>query len=106
MYKSVEFTQWVSAELAELEAQINDGGLWSCYLSDKVRILQHALRHGDEMKYELDMVSLIESSFDSWDGDSYRWEELTLDIKQRDAAIAAIAEAQQEYRWRLFPEVL
>jgi len=80
MYKSVEFTQWVSAELAELEAQMNDGGLWSCYLSEKVRILRHALRHGDEMKYELDMASL--------DGDSYRWEELTLAIKQRDSIIA------------------
>jgi hypothetical protein len=74
-----KFTQWVSAELAELEAPMNDGGLWSCYLSDKVRILRAAVQHGDELLYDVEMASL--------DGDAYRWEELTLAIKQRDSII-------------------
>ena len=80
MNNNNEFMQWVSAELAELEAP-KDGGLWSCYLSDKVRILRQALLHGDELLYDIEMASL--------DGDAYRWEDLSNQMRMRDAAIEA-----------------
>ena len=81
MNNNNEFMQWVCAELAYLEAPMKDGGVWSCYLSDKVRILRQALLHGDELLYDIEMASL--------DGDAYRWEELTAEMRMRDAAIEA-----------------
>ena len=65
MKNNNEFMQWVCAELADLEAPwqhggpMKDAGPWNSYLSDKVWILQDALRHGDEDKYLSEMGNLI-----------------------------------------------
>ena len=65
MENNNEFRQWVCAELAELEAPMKDGGIWSGYLSDRVWILKHALRHGDENKYLSEMENLINLYLDA-----------------------------------------
>lgn len=77
-----DFKKWASAKLAELEAPTGDGGLWSCAHTDHVSILRRALRHGDEMRYDLDMAQV--------NGDASRCEMLTWDMAQRSQAIARI----------------
>jgi len=76
------FKKWASNTLAELEAPTGDGGLWSCAHTDHVSALRRALRHGDEMRYDLDMAQV--------NGDASRCEMLTWDIAQRSQAIAEI----------------
>jgi hypothetical protein len=71
------FTTWARNTLAELEAPIQGGGLQSCYHSDSIRILRAAVQHGDELLYDIEMASL--------DGDAYRWEDLSRQMRQRDA---------------------
>ncbi len=72
------FPAWAAATLAELEAPSEGGGLMSCYHSDHIRILRAAVMHGDELLYDVEMASL--------DGDAYRWEDLSRQMRQRDAA--------------------
>ena len=74
------FQRWASSTLAELEAPTG-GGLQSCHHSDHIRILRAAVRHGDELKYEVEMASL--------NGDAYRWEELSREMRLRDAVAVA-----------------
>ena len=76
--KEAVFLAWAAATLAELEAPIQGGGLQSCYHSDHIRILRAAVQHGDEILYEVEMASL--------DGDAYVWEDLSRQMRQRDAA--------------------
>ena len=71
------FKTWANAALAELEAPIQGGGLQSCHHSDHIRILRAAVQHEDELLYDVEMASL--------DGDSYRWEDLSRQMRQRDA---------------------
>tara|TARA_R110000868_G_scaffold149231_1_gene371505 strand:- start:565 stop:804 length:240 start_codon:yes stop_codon:yes gene_type:complete len=71
------FTTWASNTLAELEAPTG-GGLQSCHHSDHIRILRAAVRHGDELLYDIEMASL--------DGDAYRWEDLSNQMRQRESA--------------------
>ena len=74
-----QFQKWVYRTLAELEAPTSSGGLQSCYHSDHIRILRQAMQHGDELLYEIEMASL--------DGDAYRWEELSHEMRLRDAKV-------------------
>ena len=74
------FQRWASDTLAELEAPTG-GGLQSCHHSDHIRILRAAVRHGDELRYDVEMASL--------NGDAYRWEELSREMRLRDAVVAA-----------------
>jgi len=82
LHKIKVFKSWASNTLAELEAPTGDGGLWSCAHTDHVSALRRALRHGDEMRYDLDMAQV--------NGDASRCEMLTWDIAQRSQAIAEI----------------
>ena len=72
------FTTWASNTLAELESLTETGRLTGVYCHDHMSILYAAVRHGDELRYDIEMASL--------DGDAYRWEELTAEMRQRDAA--------------------
>jgi hypothetical protein len=72
------FKTWAAAALAELEAPSEGGGLQGCYHSDHIRILRAAVQHGDELLYDVEMASL--------DGDAYRWEDLSRQMRQREAA--------------------
>ena len=63
--KNNEFMQWLSAELAELEAPVKDDEFWIGYRSHKVRILRHALQHGDEDKYLSEEGNLINLYLDA-----------------------------------------
>jgi hypothetical protein len=76
--KEAVFSAWAAAALAELEAPSEGGGLQGCYHSDHIRILRAAVQHGDELLYDVEMASL--------DGDAYRWEDLSRQMRQRDAA--------------------
>jgi len=73
-----DFTTWASNTLAELEALTETGALTGVYCHDHIRILRAAVRHGDELFYDIEMASL--------DGDAYRWEDLSAQMRQRDAA--------------------
>jgi hypothetical protein len=71
-----DFTTWARNTLTELERPRK--GFWSLYRHDHIRILRAAVQHGDELRYDIEMASL--------DGDAYRWEDLSNQMRQRDAA--------------------
>lgn len=73
-----DFTTWASKTLAELETLTETSRLTGVYCHDHIRILRAAVRHGDELLYDIEMASL--------DGDAYRWEELSREMRLRDAA--------------------
>ena len=74
------FIKWVQATLAELEAPRPGGGLMTAAHADHIAILRRALRHEDELQYDLDMARMS--------NDLSRCEMIEWEIRERDRRAA------------------
>jgi|688.fasta_scaffold1512476_1 hypothetical protein len=73
------FQKWCSDELKAIETQLRETGTpMSTYLADKIQHLKAGIRHGDELRYDLDIAVL--------EGDEYEINRILLEMRERDLA--------------------